>query len=170
VIRALHANGDTQEWSYDSVTNLPSLTAFAYDTIERLITFKTRKFSSFVLVAPALGSGGPGNQVNLAKFMVYPNPYRPNDGNASTGQPYDPANPRTTGIIFDNLPAQVRVEVYTMRGERVFERTMTVNDGYLTWNAKNSANGDDVASGYCIYIVTDLATGRRVTGKLAVIR
>jgi len=170
VIRALHANGDTQEWSYDSVTNLPSLTAFAYDTIERLITFKTRKFSSFVLVAPALGSGGPGNQVNLAKFMVYPNPYRPNDGNASTGQPYDPANPRTTGIIFDNLPAQVRVEVYTMRGERVFERTMTVNDGYLTWNAKNSANGDDVASGYYIYIVTDLATGRRVTGKLAVIR
>ena len=39
----------------------------------------------------------------------------------------------------------------------------------FTWNGRNEG-GHEAASGYYIYIVTDLATGQRVTGKLAVIR
>jgi parallel beta-helix repeat protein len=146
------------------------LTIVSIDTINRMITATTTRFSTFLLVVPNPGSGGPGNQASLAGFMVYPNPYRPNDGNASTGKPFDAANPRTTGIVFDNLTGRVKVEVFTLRGERVFERTTAVNDGYVTWNVKNSNNGDDLASGYYIYIVTDVASGQRVTGKLAVIR
>jgi hypothetical protein len=101
--------------------------------------------------------------------MVYPNPFRPNDRSAASGVEYDAANPRTTGIVFDNLPARVRVEVYSLKGERLFDRTTAVNDGFVTWNVRNS-DGQQVASGYYVYVVTDLATGKRVTGKLAVIR
>ncbi|RMH57564.1 MAG: hypothetical protein D6679_06395, partial [Candidatus Hydrogenedentota bacterium] len=171
VIRAFHpSDSSTSQWSYDSATNTPSLTLFAVDSTNRLLRFLTNKFSDFALVAPAAGSGGPGNQASLANFMIYPNPYRPNDGNAVTGRPYDPANPRTTGIVFDNLPARVRIEVYTLRGEQVFREERNVLDGFVTWNVKNKSTGRDVASGYYIYIVTDLATGARKTGKLAVIR
>ena len=103
--------------------------------------------------------------------MVYPNPYRPNDGNAATGLPFDITNPRRTGIVFDNIPARVRIEVYNLRGERVFEETpSTGGQGFVTWNVQNKHTGQNVASGYYIYIVTDLATGQRVTGKLAIIR
>ncbi|MEK8024054.1 MAG: fibronectin type III domain-containing protein, partial [Candidatus Hydrogenedentota bacterium] len=146
------------------------LTIIAIDTVNRTITATTTRFSTFLLVAPAAGSGGPGNQANLSRFMVYPNPFRPNAGKTSTGAEYDAANPRTTGIVFDNLPARVRIEVYTLRGERIFDRTTAVNDGYVTWNVRNSGSGEKVASGYYIYVVTDLASGSRVTGKLAVIR
>ncbi|MEK8024302.1 MAG: right-handed parallel beta-helix repeat-containing protein, partial [Candidatus Hydrogenedentota bacterium] len=146
------------------------LTILSIDTINRTITARTDRFSTFLLVVPNAGSGGPGNQASLARFMVYPNPWRPNDGKATTGEEYDAANPRTTGIVFDNLPARVRVEVYTLKGERIFDRTTAVNDGFVTWNVRNSGSGERIASGYYIYIVTDLASGQRVTGKLAVIR
>lgn len=169
VMRSAHSGGDTQEWRYDSVANQPSLSAFSWDSANNTATFLTERFSSFVFVVPAASSGGPGNQTGLDRFMVYPNPWRPNDGNPATGLPYDPANPRTTGIVFDYLPARVKVEVFTLRGERVFEQTTAINDGYATWNGRNQGH-QEVASGYYLYVVTDLATGRRVTGKLAVIR
>lgn len=169
VVRSAHSGGETQQWSYDSAGNTPSLSFFSYDSVNRTVTFLTSKFSSFILVVPAIGSGGPGNQASLAQFMVYPNPWRPNDGNAATGRAYDPASPRTTGVVFDFLPARVRIELFTLRGEKVFERTTQVNDGFVTWNGRNEA-GLEVASGYYIYVVTDMATGQRVTGKLAVIR
>ncbi|MEK8023435.1 MAG: hypothetical protein AAB229_06450 [Candidatus Hydrogenedentota bacterium] len=146
------------------------LTILSVDTVNRMITARTDRFSTFLLVAPNPGSGGPGNQSSLARFMVYPNPFRPNDRSEATGREYDPAEPRVTGIVFDNLPARVRIEVYTLRGERIFDRTTAVNDGFVTWNVRNSGSGEKVASGYYIYVVTDLATGQRVSGKIAVIR
>jgi hypothetical protein len=144
--------------------------AIAYK-LDNWIVLKVRHFSVVTLVVPAVGAAGaPGNQANLNNFMIYPNPYRPNDGNPATGSPPAGAASRTTGIVFDNLPANTKVEIFTMRGERLFEQVVAVADGWVWWNVRNAKTNEDVASGYYIYIVTDQATGQRKTGKLAVIR
>ena len=171
VVRAF-SQGDSavRSWSYDSLTNIATTTHFSLDTTNRIITFQTTRFSTFLLVVPNAGSGGPGVQASLSGFMVYPNPWRPNDGNAATGSPFNAGALRTTGIIFDNLPTNVKIEVYTLRGERVFGETVNAADGFATWNVQNKHTGRDVASGYYIYVVTDMGTGDKKTGKLAVIR
>lgn len=175
VVRA-GSNGDTRSWSWDSAANTASVAVvgthglFSLDTAAQTITVLVDGFSTFLLVAPADPLFGPGNQQNLNNFLVYPNPYRPNDGNNATGRKFDPANDRQTGIIFDNLPGQVRVQVFTMLGEQVFDQNVNVNRGYVTWNVRNQTTAREVGSGYYIYVVTNVQTGQKVTGKLAVIR
>jgi hypothetical protein len=124
------------------------------------IEARTTRFSIFRLV-------GVAAEANLNAFIVAPNPYRPNDGNPATGLPYTGA--AGTGIYFSNLPASVRIEVFTITGRKVMEFQTSASTGQAQWNVKNS-DGRDVASGVYLYRIHDLATGQSVTGKLTVIR
>ena len=47
-------------------------------------------------------------------IQVYPNPFKPNDGDVNNGIPYD--GTANSGIIFSNLPANVRIQVYNLKG------------------------------------------------------
>ncbi len=120
----------------------------------------TNHFSIFRLV-------GPGAQNDLNNLVVAPNPFRPNDNSAGTGQNWTGAV--GTGVYFLNLPMQVRIQVYTVIGRKVFDYSTTQSTGQVQWDVRNEA-GQDVASGVYVYIVTDLQTNQRVSGKLAVIR
>lgn len=133
------------------------------DRARRTLTGTVKHFSPF-FVTNDTGTNAAG----LNRLIVGPNPYRPNDGNAQTGRPWVPGD-ATTGIMFKNLPNRVRIEIFTILGERVTEINKNDANATISWGARNQDNRD-VASGYYLYVVTDLATGQRVTGKIAVIR
>ncbi|MEW5692644.1 MAG: FlgD immunoglobulin-like domain containing protein [Candidatus Hydrogenedentota bacterium] len=105
-------------------------------------------------------------QGSLSNFTVYPNPYRPNDGDANTGKTYSSSDP-TSGIVFAGLTNPVQIRIYTISGELV--RVINFSGGaQYNWDVKND-KGHEVASGLYIYTVTS-ATGEKKTGKLMVIR
>lgn len=78
-------------------------------------------------------------------------------------------NPSTAGQInFENLTRQVRVQIYNLACERIYDRTHTT-DGKWVWRCENN-DGDKVASGVYIYILTNPETGETRKDKVGVIR
>ncbi|MDI6793954.1 MAG: T9SS type A sorting domain-containing protein [bacterium] len=97
---------------------------------------------------------------DFRNVVVYPNPYKPNDGQIRTGD-------ASTGIVFINLPeARNQVKVYNLAGELVRESPTTWVS--WTWDTKNNG-GEWVESGVYFYVITN-ERGEVKTGKLAVIR
>ncbi|MEK7812863.1 MAG: T9SS type A sorting domain-containing protein, partial [Candidatus Desantisbacteria bacterium] len=79
-------------------------------------------------------------------------------------------NPTKTGeMVFAGLTDQVRVQIYNIAGELIYDRTHTTTDGKWTWRCENN-DGDKIASGVYIYILSDSVTGGSKSGKLGVIR
>lgn len=96
---------------------------------------------------------------NLDNLLVYPNPFKPNAGNIETGT-WD------NGIIFGNLPADTKIEIFTITGDKLLSERLTAG-GNWKWDVKNS-DGEKVASGIYVYLVrhgTDKKTGRLVVIK-----
>jgi hypothetical protein len=150
--------------SYSSVEGSWQTLPTMVDAGGNTATGLARHFSLFRLVIPTAGAA----QGNLARFSVYPNPYKPNDGDANNGKPFSSSD-ATSGIIFNNLTNSVVIEVFSMAGERVFKYESNATGGAVQWDTRNR-NGREVTSGYYFYIVRDPATGERVAGKLAIAR
>lgn len=91
---------------------------------------------------------------NLDSVIVYPNPVQ-----AKLGQ---------TGATFDYLTPSVKIRIFRVTGELVYERDVVTGTGTAVWPAVNK-DGEKVASGVYIYIVTNPA-GNKKTGKIAVVR
>ena len=84
---------------------------------------------------------------------VFPNPFRPNQGQ--------------TSVVFANLPAGATLSFFNLLGERF--RTLTVPaSGLASWDGKNDG-GQNVASGLYLVIADDGAGNRKVF-KVAVER
>jgi hypothetical protein len=67
----------------------------------------------------------------------YPSPFRPGDG--------------ATGIMFDRIPPETAVRIFTMDGQRV--KTLTTDgDGRVQWDLTNE-DGNSVASGVYLVLV-----------------
>ena len=90
---------------------------------------------------------------------VYPNPFRPNDGDTNTGS-------WNTGVIFENLVAGSRVTIYTLAGELVYSSGQVDNHQWV-WPARNQM-GSKVASGIYFYVVS--YDGKREIGKIVVMK
>ncbi len=91
------------------------------------------------------------------EILVYPNPFRPARGHSV--------------VVFDNLPMEMtELLVFTPAGETVFEKEIEgVPQRRMPWNVINH-NGEQLASGFYIYVVKG-ENGKRIkSGKLAVIR
>ena len=101
---------------------------------------------------PAPGGGPSGGQSfvinpvlsSIASFTltaarVHPNPWR---ANLHAGQV----------VTFDELPADSTVKIFTSSAHWI--RTLSAPAGSATWDLKNDS-GDNVASGYYIYLVTN---------------
>jgi len=103
---------------------------------------------------------------DLDNIRVYPNPFKPYDGNPETGEPY--RNGFTnSGIIFDPLSQDATIKIFNLAGELVAE--LSGITGCAQWDAKNES-GKEVASGVYIYLVTDKAGSKPATGKFVIIR
>lgn len=109
---------------------------------------------------------GPNVQNNLDLFTVFPNPYKPNDGDPNTGKSYDGSV--GSGIIFLNLPSEVRLKIFTVSGKLVLEETI-YNQAQWTWNVRNDRQ-EALASGVYLYSITSLTTGQTKTGKIMIVQ
>lgn len=99
---------------------------------------------------------------NLDNVVVYPNPFKPNDGNARTGT-------WSQGIIFGNLTSRATIKIYTIAGELVRElEKPPATGGEKVWDGNNE-KGKKVASGVYLYLITN-PQGDKKLGKLAVIK
>ncbi len=88
----------------------------------------------------------------VSGIVIYPNPYRPNNGNNATGVKYN-GNPGS-GINFHAPQENLTIEIYTINGEKVSRFTTTAaqiaaNGNVIQWDVKND-NGNEIASG--VYI------------------
>ncbi|MBI4054862.1 MAG: fibronectin type III domain-containing protein [Elusimicrobia bacterium] len=147
-------------YRFNTGTNRWDKLAGSVDTLSKRITAQTPGFSVFGLFAPAAA--------DLSDVLVYPVPWVPNDGKDDNGKPFNPSD-STSGIIFDNLTPNLKIEVFTVTGERVWERSPNGSSGRVQWDVKNSS-GREVASGGYFAVITDTSTGNKVTRKIAVIR
>lgn len=119
----------------------------------------TSHFTLFAAFSPAA--------LDLSSVRVYPVPWRPNNADPDDGKAHNSADP-TSGIIFDNLPPDARLSVYTVAGSLVWEAPGPAQGGLRRWDAR-TGDGSDVASGVYFLVVTAQGGGTRVE-KLVVIR
>lgn len=108
------------------------------------VTGRTDHFSTFQVMAVA------SNELSLVR--VFPNPLRPSQGHLQ--------------MTVINAPAEARVRIFTILGEKVADLTAT-SAGQAVWDGRNGA-GQKVASGVYLALVTSGGASR--TLKLAVER
>ena len=82
---------------------------------------------------------------------IYPNPFRPNDGNPDTGVGFSAGN-AASGILFDQLPQNTTVKIYTITGQQVARFTAAGAARTLQWDVRND-QGSEVASGPYMAVV-----------------
>lgn len=112
---------------------------------DRTITATLNHFSIFQLMVRTAAS-------DLANVLIYPNPFY-----ANRGQGF---------ITIDRLPANAKVRVYTLSGDKVWETT-SGSTGMVIWRGTNKS-GNLVASGIYLAVI-DSSAGKKVF-KIAVER
>jgi len=115
---------------------------------EKLVSVRVNHFTIFALMGYAPAE-------DLDNVIVYPNPFKPQDGH--------------TGVIFDGLTENVKIRIFTVAGRLAKDwEGSTAPDYQWEWDGTNNS-GDNVASGLYIYVIT--ADGKeKARGKIAVIR
>ena len=112
---------------------------------ERTVTATLNHFSLFQLMVRVAAS-------NLNNILIYPNPFY-----ANRGQGF---------VTIDKIPANSKVRIYTLSGDKVWEATAG-STGVVIWKGVNKS-GYLVASGIYL-VVVDASSGKKVL-KLAVER
>ena len=134
---------------------------YELDAANNTVTARRTHFSTYALLGFT-----PAGDVNLSK--VYPVPWEPNSagkfGSASIAG-------CGSGLIFEDLPGEGAIRIYTIPGDLVREISFTSSDnGCRAWDGKN-ASGRNVASGVYIAIIKNKGTGGgSTTKKLAIER
>jgi hypothetical protein len=106
-----------------------------------------------VLESTFLTGAGAESEINAYAF---PNPYRPSKGH--------------TNIFFDNLPQETKqILIFTPVGAKVFSKDFINWVPTWQWDVVND-DGDQVASGYYIYIIKGEGNKKLKSGKIAIIR
>ncbi|OGH63894.1 MAG: hypothetical protein A3I06_02050 [Candidatus Lindowbacteria bacterium RIFCSPLOWO2_02_FULL_62_12] len=143
-----------------------AVTGSAWDAGQNAVIGAPFHFS-FYAVFPDTGKLAASD---LSKVIVYPNPYIPYDGIDENGKPPLPGD-FTTGIIVDNISADITVRVFTVAGRELFNRKVT-GAGRFQWDLStiDPIGGQMVASGVYLMVITDNKTGQRVTKKVAIIK
>jgi hypothetical protein len=113
-----------------------------------------------MLVAAILGAcllsvtAGAAVSANVSSAIAYPNPCNVRKGHKR--------------VTFDNLPAWVRIRIYTKGGELARDISCDTVSGAAVWDLTNS-EGSPVATGVYLYVLTD-NSGHTQIGKVAVIQ
>jgi len=102
-----------------------------------------------------------GYEEPITAFVVYPNPFKPNDQDANTGG-------WNTGVTFLNVAEGTAVRIYTLAGELVRD-SGSIDDAEWVWDGCNAA-GTRVVSGIYIYVAIYNYDGKQKIGKIIVIR
>ncbi|MBI4180208.1 hypothetical protein HY522_12375, partial [bacterium] len=130
------------------------------------VTAATPHFSIFRIF-----SVGPGILNSLGSgVIVFPNPFKPNDGDDQTGT-------SGSGIYFGiksgngaaGFPKGATLEIFNVLGTHLTKAEVTTDaGGILNWDVTNRG-GQRVASGVYVYLIR-LPNGERAVGKFSIIR
>jgi fibronectin type 3 domain-containing protein len=126
-------NEATGAWTRDFATTV--------NASSRTVTGCTPHFSIFAVFQ------GVATATLLDGVRLYPNPYKPNSGSVNEGRPFSQGD-ETTGIIIDQLPARVTIEIYSVSGRLVTRFDTSASGGKVRWNARNSDGRDAASGGY----------------------
>jgi hypothetical protein len=124
------------------------------DKTKKTVTASLSGFSIYRVMGVVFASS------NLDNVAVYPNPFKPTDGNSETGT-WD------QGIYFGGLAPEVEVQIFTIAGELVdsFDKT-EIYSGRYQWKVP-----EDTASGVYIYLLKNTDDdGDKTSGKFAIIK
>lgn len=169
----------SSKW-YDvvTVTGMPvawsdSSPGYKRDTVKKTVSIRVSHFSIFGLFPNnSDDQGGQSVGVSTVKSLddvkVYPNPFKPNDGDPTTGREYV-SGANGEGIYFHVNDAEgVEITIYSSAGELVRKISKTGNDNYIRWNVRN-AKQEPVVSGVYVAVIEHAKMGR-VVRKFVVIR
>jgi len=158
------SNGSVLEWNGSPLTMISTSNTKLSATVPSSDVLVAGD-ASITVFTPAPGGGtstafqvtistasGGGASVSVVAPRIYPNPWRAD-------------RPNNGYMKFDQMPANSTVKIFTISAHSV--RTLDAADGSVTWDLKNDS-GDNVASGYYIYLIT--GPGVKIHGTLAVIR
>lgn len=148
-----------QMFSYNGTVWTPDVPT-TFDAKNKTLRGVTSHFTFFgAFAAPS---------ANLDQVRVYPNPFRPNSGNANEGRACGTSCGVGQGIVFDRLPNAVTIDIFTATGQRVEKFTSERSGGTLQWNARNSA-GKDVATGGYFAVITSPGF-KRIIKRFVILR
>ncbi len=91
---------------------------------------------------------------DLGDVITYPSPF-----NAARGH---------TTMKFDHLTGDIRLRVYKITGESVFDQRLTAVSGAAAWDVTNN-DGYPLAPGIYVYLITNDAA-QKASGKVVIIR
>ena len=103
----------------------------------------------------------------LDRALAWDGEFLYSSGDADDGSPYRPGD-LNSGVVFDRLPAQAEIRVYTVSGEHVRTFSSSGTGGRLQWDAKTE-KGADAASGIYFAVIKG-PDGNTAVRKIAVIR
>ena len=103
--------------------------------------------------------------LSASDAYAYPVPFAPNGPNSGVGPGRSGSD--SVGITFTNLPQQCSIEIFDVRGKKVWSGSANDGSGNLVWNVHNSS-GEKVVTGVYLYVIKSSIDTK--TGKLAVVR
>ena len=117
----------------------------------------------------ALGLAKPAFADDFSDMRIYPNPFKPNDGNPDTGSCIG----GVTWVTIDRLPPRLKsIEIYDASGTLVATSgraiVYDVTRDLATWQCVND-DGDAVVSGMYI-LAMENQNGKQRTAKIGVIK
>lgn len=104
------------------------------------------------------------NKSNLSDIIIYPNPYKPNDGIDATGIEYNGLP--GTGIYFSGLMENTHITIVDLSGKKIYSGKSTL-PGHYQWTGKDNGSRN-VQSG--LYIVNFRNNNESSIKKIMIIR
>ena len=125
----------------------------AVDLTLNTVSCEVNRFSVYTII---------GNiDYDLSQAHAFPVPFRPNDGDDSTGT-------ETDGITFIGLSSEAEIKIFTLSGELVKTLNESDGDGLLQWKEVANESGERLASGLYIYHIENERNYK--SGKLIIIK
>jgi len=139
-LRIYRLNENNNRWEM-----IPGEIIYPEDNMIR-VTITT--LSTFIVALPSYPAS------TLTNVKVYPNPFKPTQGHNK--------------ITFEGLEDNVKIRIYKITGELVYEEEYPSTNGYEYWYVTND-HGEPLASGVYIYVIEG-SNGEKAIGKIAIIR
>ncbi|HPN30893.1 MAG TPA: S8 family peptidase [bacterium] len=148
----------------DSKWKIISESSITYSAAGDTVGAEINHFSIYGLFAKGINPSK-----NLSDAVIFPNPFRPNDGNDLTGIEFSGSYNinNKTGIHFINITENSTIKIYEIAGRLAAEIQPIQGSGMAIWNGR-LLNGKQAPSG--LYLALIETGGKKKVEKIVIIR